>query len=492
MLFRSSGLSFGLSRMRLVSEGLVDAWNGGRSRINSRVAAIAWRFRNSEIDLERPWLNPSNTDIDLQRPLRRIHLPNSYNETSWLEVSDRLGCRLVRDAIWHHNQCTWLGSLLIPGMNGRKAAIGTIGGDLYSGTAGIAMFLARLAPLAQDKRQRATAVAALRHALDRMRRGSWKVGAYSGLGGILHAAIAVSDALCSDEAAMVAVASLIDRLSKSKPDDREIDIIEGRAGAIRALLLAVKRKLDFKGLALETAIRFGQEVLRLGCRRDDEWSWDTTRLPVIKQLLGYSHGTSGIACALDDLFCTTGDFEFHNAAKGALKYEMSWFDQTERNWPDFRLNEVGKSTNNSGGYRFLSAWCHGAPGTALALARHVRLNPDARVQFETFLEMGIKTTIANIGAPTDNEISKSFCLCHGIAGNANILIQVGCLSDRRDLSAVAHSVAHTGAERYHKSGIWPCGTPDGLESPGLLLGLAGIGHFYLCLHDPSLPSPLLL
>lgn len=39
---------------------------------------------------------------------------------------------------------------------------------------------------------------------------------------------------------------------------------------------------------------------------------------------------------------------------------------------------------------------------------------------------------------------------------------------------------------------WPCGTYGSVEVPGLLLGLAGIGYFYLRLADPeSTPSVLI-
>jgi hypothetical protein len=39
---------------------------------------------------------------------------------------------------------------------------------------------------------------------------------------------------------------------------------------------------------------------------------------------------------------------------------------------------------------------------------------------------------------------------------------------------------------------WPCGVPEGGETPNLMLGIAGIGHFYLRLYDPRTPSILLL
>jgi lantibiotic modifying enzyme len=46
-------------------------------------------------------------------------------------------------------------------------------------------------------------------------------------------------------------------------------------------------------------------------------------------------------------------------------------------------------------------------------------------------------------------------------------------------------------ERYARTGVsWPCGTHSG-ETPNLMLGLAGIGYFYLRLAVPQVPSVLL-
>ncbi len=58
----------------------------------------------------------------------------------------------------------------------------------------------------------------------------------------------------------------------------------------------------------------------------------------------------------------------------------------------------------------------------------------------------------------------------------------------RDL---ALEVAASGIERFGRPGqAWPCGTPEG-ETPGLMLGLAGVGLFYLQLHDSAIGSALL-
>lgn len=485
------GGSFGLSRMRLVAEGHADAWSGRCSDVRSRVEAIATRFRRSGLDPERPWLNPGNTEIAVHRTVRRVSA-NRNGSTPWLEVSDRIGARLVRDAIWHRDRCTWLGWALVPQETGYKPAVCTAGGDLYSGTAGIAMFLARLAAVTQDERQRLAAVSALRHAIDRTRQGHWRIGAYSGLGGVLHAAIAVAEACRSDEAATPMIRSLIENLSTSRPSDTELDVLDGRAGAVRSLLHAVERRLDHDGLALQTAVRFGHDIISLAERRDGKWSWETTKSPATGHLLGYSHGTSGIACALDELFRVTGDPEFHLAADGAWRYETSWFDDSERNWPDFRVDGAAAPAGGPRSERFSCAWCHGAPGTALALARHIAFDPGSRPELEPLLAASLETTIVSVTPRPRDTKGVSFCLCHGIAGNADVLMQIARLAGRTDPDPAVLSAAHIGVDRHHEAGNWPCGVPDGDETPGLLLGLAGIGHFYLRLHDASVPSPLTL
>ena len=58
----------------------------------------------------------------------------------------------------------------------------------------------------------------------------------------------------------------------------------------------------------------------------------------------------------------------------------------------------------------------------------------------------------------------------------------------------AQQLGRKGMEIYEKNRLpWPCGVPGGGDTPNLLLGLAGIGYFYLRLHDPAtVPSVLLI
>jgi lantibiotic modifying enzyme len=153
----------------------------------------------------------------------------------------------------------------------------------------------------------------------------------------------------------------------------------------------------------------------------------------------------------------------------------------------------------------MTAWCSGAPGVALALAscvhslaaRQNRL-PQAPITHEEQmhllqapLDLAMQTTLQHLaGEHADPRHPRSFCLCHGIAGNADILLQLTPRHASDPVTRLVIDAAERGMRDHHDAGDWPCGIRDGGQSPGLLLGLAGIGHFYLRLHDPALRSVL--
>ena len=80
----------------------------------------------------------------------------------------------------------------------------------------------------------------------------------------------------------------------------------------------------------------------------------------------------------------------------------------------------------------------------------------------------------------------NFSLCHGLTGNADLLIYASqVLEDQSHLSLV-NQIGEAGIARYRKAKLpWPCGVPQAGESPNLMMGLAGIGYFYLRLCDSA-------
>lgn len=480
------GESFGLARMRLLARALVECHHDQRGSGRQRLRAVAEHFRQAGIECARPWLSPGNTELALPRlPARTRARTRTVASTPWLDVADRIGARLIRDAIWHGNQCTWTGWTQAGGTEPTRRALSVLEGDLYSGTAGVALFLAHLSRATREPRQREAALGALRHAVAQTRRGHWTIGAYSGLAGVLRSVVEVARA-CRSQEAMSMAAPLLHRLERARPTSAELDILAGRAGAVRALLWVAQHCRHLAAPARGLALRFSEQILTLARVRDSQWSWRTLDSGAAEHLLGYSHGTAGIACALDDLAASGGEPRFAQAAAGAWRYELARFDSGAGNWPDYRQSQVGGASRSDQ----LLAWCHGAPGTALALARTV-----ARGRHDASLRAALAAARQSLMAalqPQSIAAKASFCLCHGIAGNADVLWQIDGLAGRKRPASIVLEAAQIGRQQYHQTGQWPCGLPQGGETPSLMLGLAGIGHFYLRLHDAAVPSALLL
>jgi lantibiotic biosynthesis protein len=119
------------------------------------------------------------------------------------------------------------------------------------------------------------------------------------------------------------------------------------------------------------------------------------------------------------------------------------------------------------GASYTFQWCHGAPGITLSRLRATELLSDLQVSSEAVAALEATRDAAQAELHTGN-----YSLCHGLAGNAEILIEgeplLGCGS-----GSLAHAIALTGIRTYGQPGhSWPAGVPGGhtaslsLASPG--------------------------
>ena len=283
----------------------------------------------------------------------------------FLSAAAAIGRRLCRDAVWHEGRCNWLGWAMEPHGGQWVSAYRAMGALVYDGAAGIGLFLSRLARFTGDPIIATTAEGALAQALSavaELKRAS-EYGFYSGLAGVAQVCMASGEALEREDivgrgkSTMAACAEL-------EPDSRRLDIINGSAGAIPALLDAAERfgREEF----LMAAVRHGEHLMKLAARGDKGWSWDTLGMEGQPHLLGFAHGASGIAYALARVGAATGRRDFLGAAREGLRYERAYFRETEGNWPDLRsFVQAGPS----GEAPCMIAWCHGAPGIGFARIR---------------------------------------------------------------------------------------------------------------------------
>jgi lantibiotic modifying enzyme len=372
----------------------------------------------------------------------------------YLEIAERIGARLCRDALWSAGRCNWTGAY----MDGDVVTYGSLGPEVYSGTSGIALFLWRLAAATGERIIRSTALGALRQALSKMPQPG--CGVYAGGMGILFAESEIRGD--SDEDAIVRQAAT---------DRSKLDVIYGSAGCIGVLVHWHRKRGGSR--FLDTASRHGDLLLSEAIPAAEGWSWDA--LPGARKLTGFSHGTAGIGWALLELWSITGEDRFRNAALEAFRYERSCFNPAERNWADLRIDPPS----------YPVVWCHGAGGIGFSRLRAWQILGNDELLEEA------RTALATVSESLDH--SGNFSLCHGMAGNADLLIYASqVLREDRWLIA-AQSAGQYGAEQYERKDMpWSCGLSTDHEVPGLMLGLAGIGYFYLRLADPASTPTVLL
>jgi lantibiotic modifying enzyme len=81
-------------------------------------------------------------------------------------------------------------------------------------------------------------------------------------------------------------------------------------------------------------------------------------------------------------------------------------------------------------------------------------------------------------------------LCHGSLGNLELLHVAARRAASPLLKMFVLDFATTVLNEAERDG-WRCGNPAGVESPGLMTGLAGIGYQLLRLAEPALVPSLL-
>ncbi|MFL5381170.1 MAG: lanthionine synthetase LanC family protein [Longimicrobiaceae bacterium] len=416
-------------------------------------------------------------------------MPPDAARLPFLHAAAALGARLCREAVWAGGRCNWVGDAQEPAPEGWVVVQRSLGPVLYDGTAGVALFLARLHAATGERPFRTAARGALRQALGALGRVGPPVTAafHSGLTGIAWALAEAGDAL-GEGAWTEEAAKLADTVAGVAPNAQAVDVITGSAGAI-PVLLGLARRLERPALA-EAAARHGDFLLEAAHRGPQGWSWHTLDMPKRADLTGYSHGAAGIAVALLELAAATGEARYREGAEEAFRYEAHAFSPEHGNWPDHRIfGDPAAAAALPPSYSM--AWCHGAPGIGLSRLRAWRLTGDAArlAEARTALATTVRALQAGLAAG-----GYGFSLCHGDAGNAELPLLAAEVLGEPKLALTAEQVGWAGIERHGAPALpWPCGVPNGGETPGLMLGLAGIGHFYLRLYDPAaVPSVLLV
>ncbi|MFI6227701.1 type 2 lanthipeptide synthetase LanM family protein [Micromonospora echinospora] len=355
-------------------------------------------------------------------------------------VADQIVARGFDDG----NRINWLGMELL---DERHWTVMPLGVGLGSGYGGTALFLAQLAAVTADARYATVARRALQpvpHLVERLSTPELARavggGGYAGFGGIAYALAQVS-VLLRDTQVADWIEPVVRLAGEAIDGDSEFGVHEGAAGCLAAML-AVHATTGLES-AWHVAVRCADRLL----------ANPGGRLPAP----GFAFGAAGIGWALLRFSAVADDPRYAARGQDYLRHPAE-------------LNRVSGHS-----------WCQGWPGVGLALLDVADMTPDPRTG--AVIARSIEAVVTSGPLPNHS-------LCHGELGRLELL----GVAARTGHAARATYIRHAGMMLSAIERFGPrCGTPDGVPNPGLLNGLAGIGHGLLRLGFPDrVPSVLLL
>lgn len=351
---------------------------------------------------------------------------------------------------------------------------------LYDGLAGMVLFFAYAGHVTGKGRYRQLAEESLntaRYLWQQEPESIHDIGLFSGWGGLIYVLCHLS-ALWNDEKLLDEARALQAQIAERMNDDESHDIVGGCAGAIVALLILHDRRPDEQTKRL--AIQCGERLMmrKVNHQHGAGWVLDAAGS---KMLAGMSHGAAGISVSLAMLYQITGEEKFLQVSLEAVAYERSLYSDNVKNWPDLRVGSRPKTSTQDNGHYFMTAWCHGAPGIGLARLRLKALVGDNN--FDKEIETAIQTTL-------QSGFDDNHCLCHGSLGNLDLLLEASEILDNPNYKRQAEALAAQIVEGQSSTG-WLSGYMFNLETPGLMVGLAGMGYELLRVaHADKVPSVL--
>ncbi len=388
--------------------------------------------------------------------------------------------RLRELAVIREDTIGWLVLNMAGGQDWRPVPTGP---DLYNGLPGIAFFLAYLGELSSDQRYTDMARLAVKtiQTIFAPRAHLWMwgtIGAFDGLGSLIYL-FSHLGTLWHEPALYQEAEEVIQLACELLQNDKSCDLLAGAAGYLAALLSLYT--VAPRETTLAAAIQCGEHILSHArtMPRGMAWSPEEDIVP----LAGISHGNAGIALSLLRLAAVSGDKRFKQAALAAMEYERSVFSPEKRNWPDLREAQTLPEAGEIDSLKYMTAWCHGAPGVGLARLASLQYHDDAAMRAE--VDEAVQTTLAE-------GFGRNHSLCHGDMGNLEVLsLAAKFLPELYSQEKI--EPLQSGLLATMRDQGWFSGIARPIETPGLMLGLAGTGYALLRLADPErVPSILVL
>ena len=398
-------------------------------------------------------------------------------EPVFLKQAELIGEKICRGAFWLGKECYWQDDFIELEGSKEEVVRRPTSLDIYFGASGIALFLATLYSLAPKELYRTTAEGSAKLTLDLVENldPRFPIGFYIGHAGIAYSLMELGEQF-SNEQFITSGRRLIRQISDRDIASQGFDLFSGLAGTIPVLLMVYRKYSD--QFVLDLAIKYGDHLIASATRSDNVLTWPgVDDVPSLTQSQrGFAHGNAGIGWALLELSAVTGEQRFLTAAEEIFRHQQTWIDQLRR-----RLEEPEKLSVDA--LRHTLSWCNGAVGAGLSRLRAYELTGKQIYKDESD---ALSTATKAVDVSNQN-----YSVCHGIAGTADLFIYTSQVLGDPGYKAAATQIGLKGIEQIEQKGLpWPCHSGPLGETLNLMSGLAGIGYFYLRLHDPGKTQPV--
>lgn len=180
--------------------------------------------------------------------------------------------------------------------------------------------------------------------------------------------------------------------------------------------------------------------------------------------LGMAHGVAGMLASL--CLSAPGGRCYDSAIRIAADFLCEKRCPGKRiDWPGSIGDDTPQATR--------SAWCYGLPGCAAAL-----ILASQRLGDERYERLALAALHALCKAPLEEWVLQDYALCHGVSGDAVVLLRLGsCTNDSVILAKASELFDHL-ADAYDEEARFGYRAQIGnksVDSGALLTGAAGIG-----------------
>ncbi|MBD2169102.1 type 2 lantipeptide synthetase LanM [Calothrix membranacea FACHB-236] len=434
---------------------------------------LALQIKLIRISFDAKFAHFTQKDAALQGNFPQSH---SLTHEELLQEAVEIGNNLVSNAICNSNGCNWIDLDYM--FKANRYQIKPLDDSLYTGRAGVSLFLAALTKITGKNKFKDVALAALLPLQKSLKKAEIRKEILNsefgllGIGGIIYSLVKISQFL--EEASLLEYAQLAAKLLTQEviATDKKLDIMWGVAGAIPGLLTLYHQTGE--QAVLDIAVTCGNHLLSQRTNTNPR-AWVTIENK--KPLTGFAHGVSGISLSLLRLYAAVGEIAFLAAAKEAIEYEKSAFDKSIQNWRDYPSSEQ----NN------LYAWCHGSPGIGLArlgslsIIQTEEIHSDINIALETTQKYGIPNT----------DIDH---LCCGHMGRAELFIlasQKLCNQEWLN-TAIKQATSVVQRAKENREYSFYSHSYQSVYSPSFFRGNAGVGYQLLRLAFPEFLSSVLI